>query len=198
LSKAFRNLTRLEHLRLAIRYDKGYGFALFQHTFPYLQSLSVDLPLSESFATFLNRHQSLISLQLSPFQLSAADKGLLTTMEPIYLPRLLTLTGSAAYAPFIARSASLTNSALTWDIMVKGNDQGSSFNEVIKTLEITSKETIRFMALTRRGWNVDLLDELSKTFPRLSVVIVNNIHMPFEDTIPEPVSCAADMLFLDG
>ncbi|THU76109.1 hypothetical protein K435DRAFT_974567 [Dendrothele bispora CBS 962.96] len=224
ISRAFRNLHNLQELNLAgIRHERSHGFVLFQHTFPDLKHLSVDLPLDNSrFASFLERNHSLISLNLaslwSPWgeeleevrEEVKAKKEFLRTMKPISLPRLSSLTGSAAYVPLLARNASLSTSIIVWDVSGTDEEQaeqvegegigrsaGTPFDEVFEVLETSSKETMRAVAFKRRGWNLDLLDGLAKVaFPNLSVVFVNNLRMPHEDAFPgsEVVKSIADTL----
>ncbi|KAG6830516.1 hypothetical protein H0H87_007814, partial [Tephrocybe sp. NHM501043] len=149
--------------------DPHYASLLRQATFHSLSRFECNLALTEALILFLNRHPTIVYLQIAPSAHSPHASALGEGLPRVSLPKLQYFIGDGEYVPAVVPNASLRAAFLVWDTV------DSTPREAIKSLEASSGATINLVSCRRGGWNLDLIDLISTWLPDIYVLIITNV-----------------------
>jgi len=167
LRSALERLSHLQELKLMVP-DPNYIKLLNNAYFHSLRHFECYLALTDSLILFLNRHPTIIYLQIAPNEaLSPPSIG--NVLPRVFLPKLQYFVGNSECVSVLVPDASLRAAFIFWEA-VDGAPQ-----EAIRSLEHSSGDTINLVSCRRRGWNLDLIDTISVWLPNIYVLIITNI-----------------------
>lgn len=167
LRSALERLSHLQELKLMVL-DPSYIYLLNNAYFHSLRHFECYLALTDSLMLFLNRHPTIIYLQIAPNEaLSPSSIG--NVLPRVFLPKLQYFVGNSDCVSVLVPDASLRAAFIFWEA-VDGAPQ-----DAIRSLEHSSGDTINLVSCRRRGWNLDLIDTISVWLPNIYVLIITNI-----------------------
>lgn len=181
-------MSGLKSLELHV-FDVNVSSILSTCTFPHLQYLECYFKLTMPVILFMNRHPDIYHLALVPNTninqiniLPDSEQTPTTTLPLIILPKLLYFAGKGEHAALIFRAPSSIYAVALY-LLENGMD------DVIAELEEPNSgdPSLYLLACTRKGWNIDLIDSLSRRLPRLTILSITNI-LPHDAQFPPEVS----------
>ncbi|KAG6835028.1 hypothetical protein H0H93_005490, partial [Arthromyces matolae] len=167
IRRALCRMPHIQELNLMVL-DPNYQQVLDHPSFHSLSHFECRLGLSESLISFLNRHRTIVYLQLSPgstFETSSV------VLPRVVLPKLQYFVGNSECGSAVVPDASLRAAFLSWENTI------SAPLDIINSLERSSGETINLISCRRSGWNLDLIDLISIRLPDIYVLIITNLFI---------------------
>jgi len=184
IGRALRCLTSAHCLRLMV-FDPAYIQVLDLLTLPSLRHFECYLSLTDPFILFLNRHPTIISLQISPTEALAPPLLAGNTTSPalpphVVLPQLQYFSGNSQCISALGCDTALRAAFVFWDAI------DAAPQDAIIALERTSRNTMNVLSCRRRGWNLDLVDLVSTWLPNIYTLSITNLLVV--DAHPSTVS----------
>jgi hypothetical protein len=174
-------------------FDPAYIRTLDHLTLPTLLHFECYLTLTNSLISFLNRHPTLLSLQIAPTEAFGQTSPRGGTSPPdspphILLPKLQYFSGNSQCISALTCDTALRAAFIFWDAV------DATPEDAITALERTSSETMNVLGCRRRGWNLDLLDLISIWLPNIYTLSLTNLLVV--DAHPSAVSVTSFQRYL--
>jgi len=176
---ALERLLRLQELKLMVP-DPNFVKVLDNAYIQSLRHFECYLPLTCALARFLNRHPTIIYLQIAPNEAlipSSSSSTDLAVLPRVVLPKLQYFVGNSECVSALVPHASLRAAFIFWETM------DSKPHDTIRCLELSSGDTINLVSCRRQGWNLDLINLISLWLPNIYVLIIMNLVV---DSRPSP------------
>ncbi|KAJ7108318.1 hypothetical protein C8R44DRAFT_636661 [Mycena epipterygia] len=195
IGRALAQTPNIHHLVLLVP-DPNYVAALAHCALPRLIHFQCCLALEGRLAAFLNRHR-----QIGYLQLGAPAEG---TFFPgsgfpaqhllVALPKLeyLVANTSTCVAPAI-QCASLRAAFITWPFVTFTLWPPAPFPP-LHAAPLT--QTLNVLACRRPGWNLDLLDGISRRLPHIYALSLTNLFFGAEEIRGQPTPLQAMTAYL--
>lgn len=178
IRKALASLSEVTTIRLLV-HDPQYITFLNHCSYPSLRHFECYLTLSDDLIHFLNRHPRITYLQVSPHENTAASPEDQLQLPTVRLPNLQYFAGNGQSVPFLGTNSTLRAAIVSWDVV------DTAPEVAISMLERSSRETLGLLSVRRRGWNLDLIEIISTSLPRLLSLHISNVLMV--DSLPTEV-----------
>ncbi|KAJ7676853.1 hypothetical protein DFH06DRAFT_976206 [Mycena polygramma] len=163
IGEALQQMANIHDLILLVP-DPKYSSVITSCAIPCLHHFECCLSLDDTMVSFLNRH-----LHIRYLQLGAHEKIIQPRHPIVTLPKLEYFIGNSSCVAPLIRRASLRAAFITWDTV------GEPTEESIAALEQSSTDTLNVLSCRRHGWNIDLLDRISRHLPHIYALSMTNL-----------------------